>query len=72
MKKTTKKPYPAQLRYYKKNPTISFRFPADEKQRLEDIARDIKKRRTTGKSTLNVQYALKKCTSDLTPKYTMT
>ena len=40
MKKTTKKPYPAQLRYYKKNPTISFRLPADEKQRLEDIARE--------------------------------
>ena len=39
-KKIAKKPYPAQLRYYRKNPVVSFRLPAEEKQRLEDIARE--------------------------------
>ena len=35
-----KKPYPSQIRYYRKNPVVSFRLPAEEKQRLEDIARE--------------------------------
>ena len=35
-----KRVYPSQIRYYKKMPVVSFRLPAEEKQRLEDIARE--------------------------------